>query len=108
MALILGYSAWIMVADSHITRVSLDVPIYLYNSQSDQISTPNHTLVTLSGARERLAHLDWNEVAFHADAHTADPAEATIELWPTDILLPSGINVVDYKPAQVRLTKIVA
>lgn len=101
---LLGIFFWSLLHQSHTTTVTATVPLYVYNTQENQtIHAPESISVTLSGPCTLLRSLDYTTLAVHVDAQRIKP-HASYYLEAHDLLLPKGVNVVNYIPGNLGIT----
>jgi len=103
-ACILGIFFWSIAHQSHTTTITRTIPLYVYNTTEHQkITAPETIQVTLSGPCALIRTIDYKTLAAHINAQKIKP-HTSYYLQAHDLLLPKGINLVDYIPGNLGIT----
>lgn len=102
ISLILGYSFWHIVSQSHVTSIWLEAPICFYQKpQHTQIEAPEKIKIQLSGKRADLYTIDMETVAFHINIKNIQTGNKIIKITKDQLLLPETITLVRCYPANI-------
>ncbi len=102
LALIFGINLWYIFSQSRVDTMSIDIPIYFYDSDKLlNIEAPETIHVTLVGQRSDLASLDIEHLGAHLDASKLNEKSSKLSIETQHLFLPATIKLVHYSPAPV-------
>ncbi len=106
LSLVIGYHIWIIVG-THVPAYRwLEVPVCFYHTTPEATwKAPESILVQLAGKRTSLCNLDTTSLAIHIDTRTLTSDHNRLILSNYELLLPSHLHVVDWKPSNIIITK---
>lgn len=106
LSLVIGYHIWIIVS-THVPAYRwLEVPVCFYHTTPETTwEAPESILVQLAGKRTYLCNLDTTSLAIHIDTRTLTSDHNRLILSNYELLLPSHLHVVDWKPSNIIITK---
>jgi len=104
ISLLLGYSFWYVLSQTHIANIWLDVPISFYKLPKNiQVDAPEKIKIQLSGKRADLYTIERENLAFHVTMDDANTGCRTIKLSQEQLLLPNSIKLVRCKPTNIQI-----
>lgn len=105
ISLILGYSFWHAISQSHATKIWLEAPICFYNiKENTKISCKEKIYIQLFAKRADLYTINKETIAFHIDATNLQDKNTMIKLEPEQLLLPESIKMVRCNPAIIAVS----
>jgi len=105
ISLILGYCFWYVVSQSHISNITVDVPICFYKTNNTlTIEAPEKIKIQLSAKRADLYTINMKTLAFHIDMQDATQGTRILKLSEEQLLLPESIKLVRCYPANIYIT----
>jgi len=104
ISIILGYSFWYMLSQSHPTKIWLDVPICFYNMQENiTVESPEKIKIQLSGKRIDLYTVDKDNLACHLDIKDFSIGEKVVKITERQLFLPDNLQLTQCLPASVKI-----
>lgn len=101
-SLILGYTFWSIVSGMHTITQEFVVPLCCYNvPETVDFYAPETMHITLSGKKNQLNALNYQDLAIHIDAHNVIVGNNPIIITAERLFLPESIKLVHYSPAPV-------
>lgn len=105
ISLIIGYTIWAFMGETHISQIDYDVPISFYGAPHNvTISGPESVKIKLSAQRQELKNIDSNNLAFYIDASSFTYGIQQIKLTSEQLLLPDSIKLLRWAPANLLVT----
>jgi YbbR domain-containing protein len=107
MSLALATVLWLLVAGQREAERSLRVPLEYRNvpEQIELLGAPASFVdVRLRGTSSALAQLRGTDLVAVTDLHGARPGRRLFHLLPGDVVVPTGIKVLQVSPATLSLT----
>jgi len=102
ISLILGYCFWYVVSQSHVSNITIDVPICFYKINSDlQIEAPEKIKIQLSAKRADLYTINMETLAFHINMQDVTQGDHVLKLSEEQLLLPESIKLARCYPANI-------
>lgn len=105
ISLIMGYTFWFVWSETQTTKVTLDVPLCVYNvPETAQINAPETISVALAGTLQELNNLDLHNLAIHIDGTTLHEGNNQCLLKNEQLFVPDNIKMVHYAPSNILIS----
>jgi len=105
ISLILGYSFWHIVSQSHTSNIWLEAPICFYQAPKNiDIEAPEKIKIQLSGKRADLYTINTETLAFHINMQDTQAGNQVIRISENQLLLPESIKMVRCYPANIAIS----
>ena len=105
ISLILGYTIWSMLSQSHTSSVWLDVPLCFYNEQNKTAKSSSESIrVHLAGSRLDLSNLDLTTLAAHINLNNYKRGRSQLTIDTKHLFLPDSVKLVHCKPSNILIT----
>jgi hypothetical protein len=102
VSLLIGYGFWHMFGATHRVTTWERIPLTFYNvEQTMKINAPETIDVQLAASRTQLSYIDQTQLAAHIDARTLHEGDNGIDLQNEDLLLPTTIKLVHWRPTNI-------
>jgi YbbR domain-containing protein len=106
LALALAFALWLGVSHDPVAEVAVEVPIEFHNMPPNlEISSESipRLQIRLRGPQRLVRRLQPSDVYADIDLNSLRPGERTFDLTSEQIHQPSGLEVVQVIPSQVRV-----
>ncbi|MEC9493096.1 CdaR family protein [Flexistipes sp.] len=106
LSVLLAISLWLIVATSDYDQVQFNVPVKLINVPDKKVAVTDESLinVTLNGPRLVLNSLSYNDVSVEVNVRNFSAYQTDYRIKPSDVKVPSSVNVVRIQPAEITVT----
>jgi len=106
LSVLLAISLWLIVATSDYDQIQFNVPVKLINVPDKKVAVTDESLinVTLNGPRLVLNSLSYNDVSVEVDVSNFSGYKTDYRIKPSDVKVPSSVNVVRIQPAEITVT----
>ena len=97
---VLGYALWSIVATSHVTTRTVEIPLTFYGNTANNIAknAPEKITVALQAKRTDLRAIDIENLAAHIDTTQLHTGPNHIVINNKTLFLPDSIKLVHYNP----------
>ena len=103
-AVILGFSIWFIISQSHIVSTTRTVPLSFYHQRKNrQIYAPEAISITAFGPKGHLNQLFHSEYAVHINLNSYKPGTHKIELSQEDLFLPQTVKLLQLNPSIIQI-----
>jgi len=105
IAVIFGYSFWLILAQHQNISISIDMPICFFElNENFEIQSPEKIKVTLNAKRSDFYNLNVFNESIHINLnHIKQTGEYNIQLLPEHILLHNKIKLLNYFPSSLNI-----
>lgn len=100
-----GYYLWYILGQSATTNITFSAPLFVYNMhESDTINAPATILLTVQAKRSDITNSAIAQCSVHLDRETLKEGDNTSLIRESDIVLSSGLVLLDYTPETIPIT----
>lgn len=100
IALIVGYSLWHVLGNSHTTTIQCSVPLCFYNIPTGKtINAPEQISIQIIGKRSDIRSLDTEQLALHIDAELLHDGKNLLAITQNALFLPESMKLIHYSPS---------
>ena len=106
LSVLIALAMWIMVVSGHEETKEMTVPVKLINVSNGKVAIADYPNVSINikGAARLMQSLANSDVLLHIDVATFPNGQSIRRILPEDFKTPLGLEVVDVKPAELRIT----
>jgi len=106
LSVLLAISLWLIVATSDYDQIQFNVPVKLSSVPENKVAVTDESLinVTLNGPRLVLNSLSYNDVSVEVNVSSFSGYKTDYRIKPSDVKVPSSVNVVRIQPAEITVT----
>lgn len=106
LSVFIALGMWIMVVSGHEETKEMTVPVKLINVSNGKVAIADNPNVSINikGAARLMQSLANSDVLLDIDVATFPNGQSIRRILPEDFKTPLGLEVVDVKPAELRIT----
>ena len=106
LSVLIAVGMWIMVVSGHEETKEMTVPVKLINVSNGKVAIADYPNVSINikGAARLMQSLANSDVLLDIDVATFPNGQSIRRILPEDFKTPLGLEVVDVKPAELRIT----
>lgn len=106
LSVFIALGMWIMVVSGHEETKEMTVPVKLINVSNGKVAIADYPNVSINikGAARLMQSLANSDVLLDIDVATFPNGQSIRRILPEDFKTPLGLEVVDVKPAELRIT----
>lgn len=106
LSVLIALGMWIMVVSGHEETKEMTVPVKLINVSNGKVAIADYPNVSINikGAARLMQSLANSDVLLDIDVATFPNGQSIRRILPEDFKTPLGLEVVDVKPAELRIT----
>lgn len=106
LSVLIALGMWIMVVSGHEETKEMTVPVKLINVSNGKVAIADNPNVSINikGAARLMQSLANSDVLLDIDVATFPNGQSIRRILPEDFKTPLGLEVVDVKPAELRIT----
>lgn len=106
LSVLIALGMWIMVVSGHEETKEMTVPVKLINVSNGKVAITDNPNVSINikGAARLMQSLANSDVLLDIDVATFPNGQSIRRILPEDFKTPLGLEVVDVKPAELRIT----
>lgn len=106
LSILIAFGMWIMVVSGHEETKEMTVPVKLINVSNGKIAIADYPNVSINikGAARLMQSLANSDVLLNIDVAAFPNGQSIRRILPVDFKTPLGLEVVDVKPAELRIT----
>ncbi len=106
LSVFIALGMWIMVVSGHEETKEMTVPVKLINVSNGKVAIADNSNVSINikGAARLMQSLANSDVLLDIDVATFPNGQSIRRILPEDFKTPLGLEVVDVKPAELRIT----
>lgn len=106
LSVFIALGMWIMVVSGHEETKEMTVPVKLINVSNGKVAIADYPNVSINikGAARLMQSLANSDVLLDIDVAAFPNGQSIRRILPEDFKTPLGLEVVDVKPAELRIT----
>lgn len=106
LSILIALGMWIMVVSGHEEIKEMTVPVKLVNVSSGKVAISDYPNVSINikGAARLMQSLSNSDVLLDIDVAAFPHGQSIRRILPADFKTPLGLEVVDVKPSELRIT----
>lgn len=106
LSVFIALGMWIMVVSGHEETKEMTVPVKLINVSNGKVAIADYPNVSINikGAARLMQSLANSDVLLDIDVAAFPNGQSIRRILPVDFKTPLGLEVVDVKPAELRIT----
>lgn len=106
LSVFIALGMWIMVVSGHEETKEMTVPVKLINVSNGKVAIADYpnVSVNIKGAARLMQSLANSDVLLNIDVAAFPNGQSIRRILPVDFKKPLGLEVVDVKPAELRIT----
>lgn len=106
LSVLIALGMWIMVVSGHEETKEMTVPVKLINVSNGKVAIADYPNVSINikGAARLMQSLANSDVLLDIDVAAFPNGQSIRRILPEDFKTPLGLEVVDVKPAELRIT----
>ncbi len=106
LSVFIALGMWIMVVSGHEETKEMTVPVKLINVSNGKVAIADYpnVSVNIKGAARLMQSLANSDVLLNIDVAAFPNGQSIRRILPVDFKKPLGLEIVDVKPAELRIT----
>ena len=106
LSVLIALGMWIMVVSGHEETKEMTVPVKLINVTNGKVAIADYPNVSINikGAARLMQSLTNSDVLLDIDVSVFTNGQSIRRILPADFKTPLGLEVVDVKPSELRIT----
>ena len=106
LSVFIALGMWIMVVSGHEETKEMTVPVKLINVSNGKVAIADYPNVSvdIKGAARLMQSLANSDVLLNIDVAAFPNGQSIRRILPVDFKKPLGLEIVDVKPAELRIT----
>lgn len=106
LSVFIALGMWIIVVSGHEETKEMTVPVKLINTSNGKVAIADYpnVSVNIKGAARLMQSLANSDVLLNIDVAAFPNGQSIRRILPVDFKKPLGLEIVDVKPAELRIT----
>ncbi len=106
LSILIALGMWIMVVSGHEETKEMTVPVKLINVSGGKVAISDYpnVSITIKGAARLMQSLANSDVLLDIDVTVFPNGQSIRRILPADFKTPLGLEVIDIKPSELRIT----
>ncbi len=106
LSVLIALFLWVTVVVVQVETKTINVPVILVHTPSDNIATTpiTNVSVTIRGSAKLLTNMNYSSIMLNMDVRSLPVGDTVRRILPSDFTVPFGIEITEVDPPELKIT----